>query len=67
MIKRYLARINESHNHICQTHEFEVQMDNMEAFRINSKPEGDAAKAYGRQFFPTADKINRVFLMELNK
>lgn len=65
MIKKYRAQINESHNGCSQTHEIEVQLDNMEAFRINNSPRGDAAKAYGKMFFPTADKINHVFLQEM--
>ena len=65
MIKKYRAQINESRNGCNQTHEIEVQLDNMEAFRINNDPRGTAAQAYGKIYFPTADKINHVFLQEI--
>lgn len=65
MIKKYLARITQTRDYSSTVHEIEVQLDDREALRINNTPDGSAAQAYGKMFFPNADRINRVTFKEL--
>ncbi len=67
MIKTYRAQMNVSSNGSNRTHELEVQLEGTEALKINANTSGPAAVAYAKQFFPTAEKVNRVFLVELTK